>query len=138
MKPYIHKVQYYETDRMGVTHHSNYIRWMEEARVQFLEDVGWGYARLEELGLMSPVIGVTSSHKETTTFDDEVRIEVAICKYNGVRLILEYKMYNNKTDRLVLTGTTEHCFMTRDFHLVRMKKVLPEFDQLLHELTETH
>ena len=37
MKPYIHKVQYYETDKMGITHHSNYIRWMEEARVDFME-----------------------------------------------------------------------------------------------------
>ena len=36
MTPYCHKVQYYETDRMGVTHHSNYIRWMEEARVDLL------------------------------------------------------------------------------------------------------
>lgn len=37
MNAYFHKVQYYETDRMGVTHHSNYIRWMEEARVDLLE-----------------------------------------------------------------------------------------------------
>ena len=40
MTPYRHKVQYYETDRMGVTHHSNYIRWMEEARVDLLEQIG--------------------------------------------------------------------------------------------------
>lgn len=136
MKPYLHKVQYYETDRMGVTHHSNYIRWMEEARVQFLEEVGWGYDHLEELGLMSPVIGVTSNYKETTTFHDEVRITVHVRKYNGIRLILGYEMYNNKTDRLVLTGTTEHCFMTRDFQLARVKKVQPEFDALLRQLVE--
>ena len=37
MNTYIHKVHYYETDRMGITHHSNYIRWMEEARVNFLD-----------------------------------------------------------------------------------------------------
>lgn len=35
MEPYLHKVQYYETDKMGIVHHSNYIRWMEEARVDF-------------------------------------------------------------------------------------------------------
>ncbi len=39
MEKYIHKVQYYETDKMGITHHSNYIRWMEEARVDFFEKV---------------------------------------------------------------------------------------------------
>ena len=45
---YRHIVQYYETDKMGITHHSNYIRWMEEARVDFLEKIGWSYAKLEE------------------------------------------------------------------------------------------
>ena len=40
---YIHKVQYYETDKMGITHHSNYIRWMEEARVDMLEKIDFGY-----------------------------------------------------------------------------------------------
>ena len=42
MFTYTHVVQYYETDRMGITHHSNYIRWMEEARVAMLEDMGYG------------------------------------------------------------------------------------------------
>ena len=48
---YIHKVNYYETDKMGVTHHSNYIRWMEEARVDFLEKAGLGYDKIEALGI---------------------------------------------------------------------------------------
>ena len=41
MKPYIHRVQYYETDRMGNHSSFNYIRWMEEARVAFLEEIDW-------------------------------------------------------------------------------------------------
>ena len=49
-KPYEHKVHYYETDKMGVVHHSNYIRWMEEARVDMMEKSGFGYKRLEEEG----------------------------------------------------------------------------------------
>ena len=55
MEPYHHTVQYYETDRMGITHHSNYIRWMEEARVDFLRQLGWGYDRLEAEEIISPV-----------------------------------------------------------------------------------
>ena len=47
MKKYKHTVQYYETDRMGIVHHSNYIRWMEEARIDFLNQIGWGYDKLE-------------------------------------------------------------------------------------------
>ena len=72
MENYVHKVQYYETDRMGITHHSNYIRWMEEARVDYLDQIGFGYDRLEELGVMSPVIGINAEYKESTRFNDEV------------------------------------------------------------------
>lgn len=42
-KPYQHKVQYYETDQMGIVHHSNYIRWFEEARTDYMEKMGMGY-----------------------------------------------------------------------------------------------
>ena len=75
MIEHIHKVQYYETDRMGVTHHSNYIRWMEEARVTFLDAIGWNYARLEQQGISSPVVSVQGDFKNTTTFDDAVVIK---------------------------------------------------------------
>ena len=67
---YLHKVQYYETDRMGITHHSNYIRWMEEARIDFLSQLGWDYDRLESEGIISPVLGVQVKYKKSTTFPD--------------------------------------------------------------------
>ena len=51
MKVYQHKVQYYETDKMGITHHSNYIRWMEEARVEYLARHGWHLQKLEAMGV---------------------------------------------------------------------------------------
>ena len=46
-KDYVRKVQYYETDRMGIVHHSNYIRWMEEARTDVLEQIGLPYDKIE-------------------------------------------------------------------------------------------
>lgn len=60
MKDYKHFVQYYETDQMGITHHSNYIRWMEEARIDFLKQIGWNYKKLESLGIISPVTAIIS------------------------------------------------------------------------------
>ena len=58
MHEYLHKVQYYETDQMKVVHHSNYIRWMEEARIAFLDAIGVSYAELETRGIISPVLSV--------------------------------------------------------------------------------
>ena len=68
MKLYEHKVQYYETDQMGIAHHSNYIRWMEEARIDFLNQIGWDYKTLEENGVISPVTAVDCKYKMTTKF----------------------------------------------------------------------
>ena len=50
--PYRHKAQYYETDTMKIVHHSNYIRWMEEARVDLLEQMGLGYDKMEIEGVL--------------------------------------------------------------------------------------
>lgn len=51
---YEHKTQYYETDQMGIIHHSNYIRWFEEARIDFMDHCGFSYAQMEKDGLISP------------------------------------------------------------------------------------
>ena len=69
-----HKAQYYETDQMGIVHHSNYIRWFEEARTEFLNAIGFGYKKLEEQGIISPVLSVTCTFKQMTYYEDEVYI----------------------------------------------------------------
>ena len=55
---YIHQAQYYETDQMGIIHHSNYIRWMEEARIAYMDELGFPYKKVEEAGIISPVLSV--------------------------------------------------------------------------------
>lgn len=136
MKEYIHKVKYYETDKMGITHHSNYIRWMEEARVDFLEKIGYPYDKLEEDGIVSPVIGIQCKYKESTKFNDEILIEVNVKEFKGVKLIIEYIMTNYKTENLVLAGTSEHCFLNKDGVPIRLKKEFPELDEKLKQLSQ--
>lgn len=137
IKPYIHRVHYYETDRMGVTHHSNYIRMMEEARVDFMEQLGWPYARMEELGVLSPVTAVNLRYIAPTTFDDRVEVRVFVKSFNGVKLIIRYEMLKaGETPVTVLTGESEHVFLNREGRFVRMKREMPEFTQLLMELAE--
>ena len=139
IKPYCRKINYYETDKMGITHHSNYIRFMEEARIAFLDQYGWGFDRLEALGLISPVLSVSCKYKETTTFCDELCIEVKVEAFNGVKFTIVYTIINRKTGKEVLTGTTEHCFLNGEFKPVRLKKEFPEFYQLLIDLAnENH
>ena len=89
MQKYRHIVQYYETDKMGITHHSNYIRWMEEARIDFLRQIGWDYAKLESIGIISPVIAVNSKYKQSTTFEDVIDIDVIVEEFKEVKLKLQ-------------------------------------------------
>ena len=58
MFSYRRKAHYHETDQMGIIHHANYLKWMEEARVAFLEELGYSYKRLEEEGIVSPVMEI--------------------------------------------------------------------------------
>ena len=83
IKPYLHKVNYYETDKMGITHHSNYIRYMEEARVDFLDQLGWSFIKLEKEGMASPVMSVEGVYKKSTTFPDTIEIMVGIEKLSA-------------------------------------------------------
>jgi len=131
MQAYIHRVHYHETDKMGITHHSNYIKWMEEARIDFLDRLGYGYAALEREGIISPVIGVECSYKRTTTFDDEVAIRVGVEQFRGVRLTIGYTMTNLRTQELVAEGRTMHCFVDAQGKPVALKKQFPDFDRAL-------
>ena len=126
MEAYRHTVQYYETDRMGITHHSNYIRWMEEARTDFLRKIGWGYDRLEERGIVSPVTAVEGRYRASTTFADEVTVEVAVAEFRGAILKLRYRM-TDRNGKTVFEGRSEHCFLDREGRFVRLKRVMPDF-----------
>lgn len=136
MLGYVHKVHYYETDKMGITHHSNYIRWMEEARVAFLNQIGWGYAKLEDMGIISPVLGITGEYKRTTTFDDEIEIEVRVSEFKGVKMTISYEFKNKADNNVVFVGTSRHCFLDANGRPVNLKKNIPNFYEKILELIE--
>ena len=135
MDTYKHIVQYYETDKMGITHHSNYIRWMEEARVDFLKQIGWDYAKLEELGIISPVVEVNCKYRLSTTFADEISVDVSVREFKGIKLIIAYSM-SNQEGKIVFEATSVHCFVDKNGRPIKLSRQLPEFDDLLKKLAE--
>ena len=128
---YFRKINYYETDKMGITHHSNYIRFMEEARIHFLEQIGCGYDEWEKDGIISPVIGIECQYKHPTTFGDELRIKVVISEYKRVKLSVSYTMVNAKTEELVFEGVSHHCFVNAQGKPIALSKQHPQYDELL-------
>ena len=134
MEPYIHKVQYYETDKMGIAHHSNYIRWMEEARVDFFEKIGYKYSKLEDEGIVSPVIGIYCDYKTSTRFEDNVEIELKVKEFNGVKLVFSYIMKKLETKEIVAEAQSKHCFVNHNGRPIILKKDYPELDKALKDL----
>ena len=132
MKPYTHKVQYYETDKMQITHHSNYIRFMEEARVDFLEQIGWGYDKMEKTGVLSPVLSITCDYKKTTTYPDIITIKIDILELKKIKFKVGYTM--TVGDEIVCLGTSTHCFLNKDGKPVSIERQYSELFKILSEL----
>ena len=116
MQLYQHKVQYYETDKMGIVHHSNYIRW--------------DYAKLEEMGIISPVTAVECKYKNTTTFPDVITINVQVEEFKGVKLKLSYEM-KKEDGTLACEARSEHGFLNKDGKLISLKRDYPQIYEAL-------
>jgi len=125
MKPYEHKINYYETDKMGITHHSNYVRFMEEARVDFLDQIGWSFDKLEEQGIVSPVLAIECNYKKSTKFADIVKIEVKVEKLAGLKMVISYTFRNG--DDEVCTASSTHCFLDLKGKPIFIEKSYPDF-----------
>ena len=128
MFTYHHKVNYYECDRMGITHHSNYVRFMEEARIAWLDHIGMGFDRMEAEGYESPVIGISCQYRHSTTFPDDIEVEVRVKDVSSVKFSIEYKMRCN--GELCCTGTSTHCFTVKGRPVV-MERSLPDLYEAL-------
>lgn len=136
MHLYLHNVQYYETDKMGIVHHSNYIRWMEEARVDSMSRWGWSYERLEQEQVSSPTVAVSCEYKSSTTFGDLVAIDMKIKKYNGAILEVDYLMTNADTGEVVAIAHSKHCFLGEEGRPLRMQKALPAFHETITRIAK--
>lgn len=129
------KINYYETDGMGIVHHSNYIRYLEEARCYWLDNYNMPYSSFENQGINIPVLAVNCEYKHHVTFDNTIQIKVFVKEYNGVRITIGYDIRDKKTGNVVIIAETKHCFTDKNLRAVNLKKRLPEFDKKLRDLS---
>ena len=132
---YKHEVKYYECDRMGITHHSNYVRIMEEARVDYLDKLGDGFDKIEADGVVSPVVSVECKYKSPTTFKDVIEVEVFISHLSEMKFDFTYIM--RKDGKLVCEGHSVHCF-TEHNRPVQIAKRLPElYEKIISQISQS-
>lgn len=126
-KHYIRRANYYETDNMGIIHHSNHIRYFEEARIAYMHNIGCDIKELEELGVIIPNIDAYAKYNKPIKFFDELCIEIKIAKFTGSRLEFEYIIKFCETDEVAAIGHTAHCFVNREFKPMSLRRTFPEY-----------
>lgn len=100
------EVRYYETDLMGIVHHSNYIRYFECARSKALKDLGLPIGKLEEEGIMMPVTHVECDYKFPAKMGDILRIVSTIKDYPKARIKIDSLIYNEENEMICSGSVT--------------------------------
>ena len=137
VKPYIRKVNYYETDQMGIIHHSNYIRWFEEARVDFMEQIGYGYEKAVESGIDMVVVEVYCEYKSMVRFSETVNIHISLSELKHLIMAVDYEIYDSVTGEIRTVGKTRHCFFdTKQKRAVSLKKVMPDLYEIFKSFVD--
>lgn len=124
---YKRKMNYYETDRMGIIHHSNYIRFLEEARCAWMEEFNLPIQKFEEKGITIPTLEVECKYKYHVTSGDIIIIKPKITEFNGVRMTISYNVTEEITKNVVIEAYTKHCFINKELRPINLKKYNIEF-----------
>ena len=127
---YKRQANYYETDQMGIIHHSNYVRWFEEARMNFMDEIGFPYAKVEELGIIVPVLSVNCQFRTMVKFGDTVDIYTKITKFTGLKMNIEYRGVDHATGVIRCTGESSHAFLDKEYKPIRMKRDYPDLYEM--------
>ena len=131
---YIREINYYETDKMGIVHHSNYIRFLEEARCRWMKELGLPMEKLEEMGYTIPTLEVNCKYLYPVTSGDVISIRPYISEYNGVRMTISYEVINTNTNNEVIKAITKHCFTNKKLKPVNMKKSNSDIHRILEKV----
>jgi acyl-CoA thioester hydrolase len=127
-------VNYYETDKMQVVHHSNYIRYLEECRMDFMRQIHMDYRKMEENGIMCPVLSVSCNYKSPARFGETICIIPKIESFHGVKYDISYRINSEDFSVLHNEAASSHCFVDLNFMPVRLKRDYPQIYETMKEL----
>lgn len=110
---YTHQLRsrYGETDQMGYVYYGRYLEYFEESRTEMIRSLGFPYTKLEENGVMLPVIHTSVDYKAPIFYDELMSIEVVLFDIPTVRLHTYYKVFTDRQKQPHVLGKVELCFM---------------------------
>ncbi|HJS46987.1 MAG TPA: acyl-CoA thioesterase [Gemmatimonadales bacterium] len=114
-----HRVNYSETDQMGVVYHARYLVWLDVARCEHLRATGLSYRELEEAGYRLAVSEAALRYRQPARYDDEVRVRCWVREAVPRRVTFGYSV-EHADGRLLLTATIALLCLDADFRLGRL------------------
>jgi acyl-CoA thioester hydrolase len=124
-------VRYNETDKMGIVHHSQYVNYFEIARTDFVRQAGIPYRRIEEEGLMMPVLGINVQYHTPALYDDTILVETSIKAYDSIKMMFDYKIYRETDRKLLVEGSSAHCWTDLSLRPVSIRRKNKELHALI-------
>jgi acyl-CoA thioester hydrolase len=125
------RVRYGETDQMGYVYYGNYAQYFEMGRVEWLRSLGISYKRMEDSGIMLPVLNLNIEYKKPAKYDDLLTIKTTLLKKPSVRIEFGFEVYNESKE-LLTKGYTSLVFidMKRNRPTRAPKYILEKIDDL--------
>lgn len=109
-----YQVHFYDTDTMGVVHHSNYIRWFEIGRVEYLRKLGVDLNEMMADGILFPITKVEAQYHSPAHFDDILEIETTAKALTKAKMEFEYKVFRSGEDKVLVTGFSQNVFTNKE------------------------
>lgn len=125
------RVRYQETDQMSVVYYGNYFTWFEIGRTDYIRQAGFPYRRLEQQGILIPVVEVQCRYIAPARYDDELIIETTLEELASSKIVFSYVVRRKEDQALLATGMSKHLFTDHQMKRMNLKRRLPEvYDRL--------
>lgn len=129
------RVRYSETDAMQVVYHGNYLNWFEVGRTEMMREAGIPYRKLEDQGILLPVIEVRVFYQQAARYDDEIIVRTRLVEAR-VKVQFDYEIIRRIDGKLLVKGYTVHAWVNREMKPIQLRKAAPEMYQAIQEYVQ--
>lgn len=114
------RVNYSETDQMGVVYHARYVVWLDMARTEHLRAAGMSYKDVEARGVRLAVGELTIRYRQAARYDDLVRVRCWVQELASRRIVFGYAIEHAETGQLLATATTSMFSVSNEHRPTRL------------------
>jgi acyl-CoA thioester hydrolase len=114
------RVNYSETDQMGVVYHARHVVWLDIARTEHLRLAGYSYRELEEQGVRLVVTELVVRYRQAIRFDDLVRIRCRVREAASRRVVFTYQLEAADSGTPLAEAETTLLCLDRNHRLSRL------------------